>query len=344
VKDTGIGMNAETVKNLFARFHQADNTIHRRYGGSGLGLEISLNLARLMGGGISVDSVEGVGTTFAFEFPCKTAMVPVFPKAADFQSVQNLRILIAEDHPVNVKYLEILLKKMGHTTFSCENGVRVLECLKVHQVDVILMDLHMPEMDGISTTRAIRNLEGELARVKIIMVSADILPEARRLAFEAGITEFLSKPVQAISLRQALHRNFEMSLNHIDIELFEVEISREKLELEVFNAKIFHEFRELMPDEMVKGQLDTFFGEGRQAVQIISKAIDSQSRDLVVESAHTMKGVCWLLGFTAMANTLAKIEKGGIELSMDLLNSLLVQFQSDIDQTRQVLNSALLLH
>jgi HPt (histidine-containing phosphotransfer) domain-containing protein len=135
-----------------------------------------------------------------------------------------------------------------------------------------------------------------------------------------------------------------MSLNHIDIELFEVEISREKLELEVFNAKIFHEFRELMPDEMVKGQLDTFFGEGRQAVQIISKAIDSQSRDLVVESAHTMKGVCWLLGFTAMANTLAKIEKGGIELSMDLLNSLLVQFQSDIDQTRQVLNSALLLH
>jgi CheY-like chemotaxis protein/HPt (histidine-containing phosphotransfer) domain-containing protein len=233
---------------------------------------------------------------------------------------------------------------MGHTTVSCENGVRVLECLKVHQVDVILMDLHMPEMDGISTTRAIRNLEGELARVKIIMVSADILPEARRLAFEAGITEFLSKPVQAISLRQALHRNFEMSLNHIDIELFEVEISREKLELEVFNAKIFHEFRELMPDEMVKGQLDTFFGEGRQAVQIISKAIDSQSRDLVVESAHTMKGVCWLLGFTAMANTLAKIEKGGIELSMDLLNSLLVQFQSDIDQTRQVLNSALLLH
>lgn len=344
VKDTGIGMNAETVKSLFARFHQADNTIHRRYGGSGLGLEISLNLARLMGGGISVDSVEGVGTSFAFEFPYQTAMVPISPKAATFQSVQNLRILIAEDHPVNVKYLEILLEKMGHTTVTCENGARVLECLRVHQVDVILMDLHMPVLDGISTTRAIRNLEGALADVKIIMVSADILPEARRLAFEAGVTEFLSKPVQAISLQQALNRNFEVSLNHIDLELPEVEIPREKPELEVFNARIFHEFRELMPVEIVKKQIETFFGEGREAIQIISKAIDSETRDVVVEKAHAMKGVCLLIGFTAMGNTLAKIEKGAPELSMDLLKSLLAKFQDDVNQTRQILNSALLLH
>jgi two-component system, sensor histidine kinase len=344
VKDTGIGMDAETVKNLFARFHQADNTIHRRYGGSGLGLEISLNLAKLMGGGISVDSVEGVGTSFTFEFPYQTAMVPLLQPVTVLQPVQNLRILIAEDHPINVKYLEILLKNMGHTTITCENGARVLECLKVLQVDVILMDLHMPELDGISTTRAIRNLEGALADIKIIMVSADILPEARRLAFEAGVTEFLSKPVQANSLHQALNRSFEVNLNHLDWALPDVEIPREKPELEVFNARIFYEFRELMPVDMVKKQLEAFFGEGREAIQIISKAIDSDIRDNVVESAHAMKGVCLLIGFTAMSRTLAKIEKGAPELSMDLLNSLLAQFQNDIDQTRQVLNSALLLH
>jgi two-component system, sensor histidine kinase len=200
VKDTGIGMTAETVKTLFARFHQADNTIHRRYGGSGLGLEISLNLAKLMGGGISVDSIEGVGTTFTFEFPFQTAKAPLLPQATVISPVKNLRILIAEDHPINVKYLEILLNNMGHTTVTCENGARVLECLKVHQVDVILMDLHMPVLDGVSTTRAIRSLGGALADVKIIMVSADILPEARRLAFDAGVTEFLSKPVQSTKL------------------------------------------------------------------------------------------------------------------------------------------------
>jgi len=197
VKDTGIGMDAETVKNLFVRFHQADNTIHRRYGGSGLGLEISLNLAKLMGGGIAVDSVEGMGTSFTFEFPYQTTVAPLLQPASVFQSVQNLRILIAEDHPINVKYLEILLKNMGHTTFTCDNGARVLELLEEIQVDVILMDLHMPVLDGISTTRAIRNLAATLGDIKIIMVSADILPEARRLAFEAGASEFLSKPVQA---------------------------------------------------------------------------------------------------------------------------------------------------
>jgi two-component system, sensor histidine kinase len=344
VKDSGIGMDAETVKNLFVRFHQADNTIHRRYGGSGLGLEISQNLAKLMGGGISVDSIEGVGTSFTFEFPYKTTMAPPLQPATVFQPVQNLRILIADDHPVNVKYLEILLKNMGHTTFTCENGARVLELLKDIQVDVILMDLHMPVLDGIRTTRAIRNLKGALADIKIIMVSADILPEARRSAFDAGVTEFLSKPVQAISLHQALNRSFEVMMNNFDVVRPDVEVLSGKQELEVFNARIFYEFRELMPPEMIKKQLETFFGEDKEAVQIISKAIDSDIRDDVIESAHTMKGVCLLFGFTAMASTLAKIEKGAPELSMDLLNRLLAQFQDEIHRTRQILNSALLLH
>ena len=344
VRDTGIGMSVETVKGLFARFHQGDNTIHRRYGGSGLGLEISLNLARLMGGGISVESIQGKGTTFTFEFPYQIAMVPVVKQVADLQPVQNLRILIAEDHPVNVKYLQILLENMGHTAVSCENGERVLEILKHIQVDVILMDLHMPVMDGISTTKAIRSLEGAIAGIKIIMVSADILPEARRLAFEAGVTEFLSKPVQVNRLQRALNRSFEVSLKHLDMDLPDLEIPQEKLKPEVINLGIFKEFRDLMPYEMVNKQLEIFFGKDQQAVQSISKALDSEIRDVVVESAHSMKGVCWLLGLTAMGHTLAKIEDLALESSIEMLNTLLTQFQADIDRTRQVLNSESLLH
>jgi len=126
--------------------------------------------------------------------------------------------------------------------------------------------------------------------------------------------------------------------------LADVELLDGKLGLEVFNARVFSEFRELMPTEIVKKQLDTFFGEGAEAAQIISNAIDSGIRDDVVESAHAMKGACLLLGFTAMSNTLAKIEKGAPDLSKDLLNSLFAQFQCDIDRTKQVLNSALLFH
>jgi len=344
VRDTGIGMSEETVKGLFARFHQGDNTIHRRYGGSGLGLEISLNLAKLMGGGICVASTEGVGTTFTFEFPYKTAIVPVVQTAAAVESVQNLRILIAEDHPVNVKYLQILLENMGHTTLSCENGERVLACLMEGAVDVILMDLHMPVLDGISTTRAIRQIEGPLGDIKIIMVSADILPEARRQAFEAGVTEFLSKPVQADSLRQALTRSFDVRLNQLDMLLPKIKIPAESLKTNIVNPIIFKEFQELMPVDVVNKQLEIFFGKEEQAIQIISKVINEEVRDAIVENAHTMKGVCLLLGLTAMAHTLAIIEQLALVAPIDQLKSLLVQFHDDIGQTRQFLNSELLLH
>jgi two-component system, sensor histidine kinase len=343
VRDTGIGMNAETVKGLFARFHQGDNTIHRRYGGSGLGLEISLNLAKLMGGDICVESIEGVGTTFTFEFPYKTAIVPIVQKVAAVESVQNLRILIAEDHPINVKYLQILLENMGHTTLSCENGERVLACLMEDTVDVILMDLHMPVLDGISTTKAIRQLEGPVRDIKIIMVSADILPEARRHAFEAGVTEFLSKPVQANSLRQALSRTFEAKLNHLDMFLPQIGIPTSPHKPDTVNLAIFKEFQELMPVNMVNKQLEIFFGKEEQAIQTISKDIGAGNRDVIVENAHAMKGVCLLFGLTAMADTLASIEQAALTAPIDQMKSLLEQFYVDIDQTRQFLNSELLL-
>lgn len=338
VTDTGIGMSPETVKGLFARFHQGDNTIHRRYGGSGLGLEISLNLAKLMGGGISVSSSEGVGTTFTFDFPYQVAMVPAVIEHADLMPVENLRILIAEDHPVNVKYLQILLENMGHTTINCENGACVLACLENVQVDVILMDLHMPVMDGISTTRAIRNLTGAIADIKIIMVSADILPEARRLAYEAGVTEFLSKPVQADQLSQALSRSFDTRVRHVGLELPDIEASRENSTSGLIDAKVFKEFQALMPVAMVKKQLNIFFGADKQAFQTLSSAIEACSRPAIVEHAHSMKGVCWLLGLTTMGHTLAKIESQALECSMAVLRSLVCQFQMDIDTTRQALN------
>jgi CheY-like chemotaxis protein/HPt (histidine-containing phosphotransfer) domain-containing protein/two-component sensor histidine kinase len=344
VRDTGIGMSEETVKGLFARFHQGDNTIHRRYGGSGLGLEISLNLAKLMGGGICVNSLEGIGTTFTFEFPCKTAIAPVISKAAAVESVQNLRILIADDHPVNVKYLQILLENMGHTTLSCENGERVLACLKEGSVDVILMDLHMPVLDGISTTKAIRQLESPLKDIKIIMVSADILPEAKRQAFEAGVTEFLSKPVQADSLRQALSRTFELRLNQLDMFLPQIGMPVKNVQPKVVNFAIFKEFQDLMPVDMVNKQLEVFFGQDEQAIQTMSKVIDTENRDEIAENAHTMKGVCLLFGFTTMAHTLAAIEQAALVAPIDKLKALLVQFSADIGQTLQVLNAERLLH
>ena len=175
------------------------------------------------------------------------------------------------------------------------------------------------------------------------MVSADILPEARRLAFEAGVTGFISKPVQAHSLCQALNQNYKGGLNHNYTAHHQGKFHHAKQEVEVFNARVFNEFRELMPVEMVDKQLLAFFGEKKEAFLSISKVIDSDIRKDIVETAHAMKGVCWLLGFTAMGNTLSKIEKGAPEASIELLNRWLAQLQEEIYQTRQILLSDFIL-
>jgi CheY-like chemotaxis protein len=116
--------------------------------------------------------------------------------------------LIAEDHPVNIKYLRYLLEKLGHQTIGCENGKLALEYLQQNEVDLVLMDMHMPVMDGITATREIRQLGTAMASVKIIMVSADAVNDTRQTAYQAGVDDFISKPVQADGLRQALDRCF----------------------------------------------------------------------------------------------------------------------------------------
>jgi HPt (histidine-containing phosphotransfer) domain-containing protein len=135
-----------------------------------------------------------------------------------------------------------------------------------------------------------------------------------------------------------------VSLNEFEATRSDANMFDENLESEVFNVRFFYEFRDLMPIELVKKQLKTFFGEDREAVRIISGAIDSEIRKDVSEEAHALKGICQLLGFMAMAQTLAKIEINAFDSSLDSLNSLLAQFQDDIDRTRQILNSASLLH
>ncbi|PKO63812.1 MAG: hybrid sensor histidine kinase/response regulator, partial [Betaproteobacteria bacterium HGW-Betaproteobacteria-17] len=124
VRDTGVGMDPETVERLFTRFYQADNSLRRRIGGTGLGLEISRNLARMMGGDIEVGSQPGVGSVFTVRLQLPEAQAPAEEHVtlADSGQTRQLRVLVAEDHPINLKYMSILLDKMGHEATFCENG------------------------------------------------------------------------------------------------------------------------------------------------------------------------------------------------------------------------------
>ncbi|MGY0193472.1 response regulator [Leptothrix sp. BB-4] len=229
VSDTGIGMDAQTLSRLFQRFSQGDETINRRYGGTGLGLEISRSLAQMMDGDIQVESRPGAGSVFTLVLPMRLAQAPtddaeaVVPDSGWRDSVsaaaadpsvddplarQPLDVLVTDDHPVNRKFIHALLAQLGHQVSFAEDGQQALERVRAHRYDLVLMDVHMPVMDGIAATRAIRALDGEAARTRIVALTADAFTESRQRVFDAGMDDFLAKPVQVEEIEQLLKRHY----------------------------------------------------------------------------------------------------------------------------------------
>lgn len=211
VRDTGIGMDEPTLARLFERFSQGDPSRSRRFGGAGLGLEISRSLARLMGGDITVESREGEGSAFTVAIPFLLDAVPELPAPAPAprRVVPNrrLRLLVADDNEVNRLVLDALLASLGHDATFAVDGAEALQRAAQKTWDAVLMDLHMPVMDGFASAQAIRRLDDPArARVPIIAVTADVVTETRERCREAGITEFLTKPVDTRELQECLER------------------------------------------------------------------------------------------------------------------------------------------
>lgn len=210
VRDSGIGMDKSTLDQLFTRFYQADDSVRRRLGGTGLGLDISRQLCDMMGGEISVSSEPGQGSVFMVRLPLPDVDAPDMPAPeaplpASEQPAQGLHFLVAEDHPVNMKFISIVIQNMGHTATYCANGVEALAHLSRDRFDLALLDYHMPELDGLGTTEALRQTVGVNQHIPVILVTADVINETREKALAKGVTAFVSKPMQASDLQRALH-------------------------------------------------------------------------------------------------------------------------------------------
>ncbi|WP_374570726.1 ATP-binding protein [Phenylobacterium sp.] len=209
VTDTGIGFDDEVKARLFRRFEQADASIRRRFGGTGLGLAISRSLIELMGGRIEVASKPGRGSTFVVTLPLERGGEGAAPQRADAPApgdITGLRVLLAEDHPTNQKVVQLILQSMGVEPEIVENGVQALERLAAGRFDVVLMDMQMPELDGLSATTELRRMERAkgLPRTPVIMLTANALDEHVRASLEAGADLHLSKPIRAASLISAI--------------------------------------------------------------------------------------------------------------------------------------------
>jgi CheY-like chemotaxis protein len=209
VSDSGIGFDQETGQRLFRRFEQADASIRRRFGGTGLGLAISRSLVELMGGRIVVQSKPGQGSTFSVYVPLeRLADVAADEDQDEVQEIDiaGARVLVAEDHPTNQKVVELILESVGVTAVIVENGQLAIDLLRRERFDVVLMDMQMPELDGLAATALLREFEAEqgLPRTPVIMLTANALDEHIRASRDAGADLHLSKPIHAQALIESI--------------------------------------------------------------------------------------------------------------------------------------------
>ncbi len=206
VSDTGIGIHEEAIASIFDSFSQADSSTTRLYGGTGLGLSICKQLVESLGGEIGVASTVGVGSTFWFTIACErgTGARPSTdgdpPAEVDTSVGRPLRILVADDNVVNQEVIAMTLEYDGHSVICVSNGAEAVKAVQQTAYDVVLMDIQMPEMDGLVATKQIRALPGDVANIPIMALTANAMVGDRESYLAAGMDEYASKPVDSTEI------------------------------------------------------------------------------------------------------------------------------------------------
>lgn len=296
VADTGIGINAVQQEQVFEGFYQADSSIRRTYGGTGLGLNISKNIVEMMGGKIWVESDVGLGSNFFFTLklgisnPQKPQ--PDYSKlltSRNEDKIPALSILVVEDSEVNQLVVVNLLRAWGHQVAVANNGVEALELLEKDSYDLILMDILMPTMDGLETTRHIRKREEGIGHhIPIIALTAYAMYGDREKFLAAGMDDYLAKPVRMEELYQALERAVEGN-----------EVCREYSGIEVLTAKdLFF-------------SVDTgFLDQIKDALSQLHSALAGENLPQVEQWAHKIKDLAYQVDEITIKNLAFKIELG----------------------------------
>ena len=214
VSDTGIGISEAHQASLFAPFQQGDSSTTRKYGGTGLGLSICKKLVELMGGSIKVESEVGVGSTFTFSLqlelgPHQENIIPETSEDVtdilEFTRNHKMRILVAEDNPINQFVIKNTMKRYGLEVDLVDNGIKAFEAVQAGQYNLVLMDCQMPEMDGYEATKLIRNLpDFALSRTPIVALTANSMMGDKEICLQAGMDGFIGKPIVLRELEDAL--------------------------------------------------------------------------------------------------------------------------------------------
>ncbi|NJM06474.1 response regulator [Candidatus Gracilibacteria bacterium] len=356
VRDTGIGIAAEQLERIFQPFVQADNFTTRRYGGTGLGLAICRQLATRMGGDLSVNSTLGVGSTFTLELKLPGASPPKAPTlilptavptpkpmvgstvATDCPAV---RVLIAEDNPINQQVTLKLATQLGCWTDCVINGLEAVDAVLRQPYDVVLMDIQMPELDGEQAARQIRALGSLVHQPYLIALTAHAMPDERKRILAAGIDAYLCKPIQFADLQAALLH----ALDNLSPPRTR-QLQPPDTIAEVQDAPLIHwtTLKALEPhlikqSESIAAVLGQIFEQelGRQIAELSHAAGADPQR--LAGIAHRLQGGCLQLGADRLAALCQTLERQAI-LGNAAKNAQLVrQIQATYTQTLEMLHA-----
>ena len=348
VSDSGIGMDDATLGRLFQRFMQGDETPSRQAHGTGLGLHISRELAQLMGGDITVRSQPGAGSAFSVGLPLPAVGPPAAsaPDTPAGAATRRLHVLVAEDHPVNRAYMEAVLEKLGHSAVFASDGATALQAVQAaaEGFDVVLMDLHMPGMDGFAATRAIRALPAPRGTVPIVALTADAFHESRHLALESGMNGFITKPAHLPQLRAALAR-YSAAEAAVSGAASEPQTSEPRITDAGTNAApITEDGLDLATIADVRLSLSAgqysrllagFFSEQTRLLPELRHSATNGARAELRARAHALKGAAASLGLQGVAALAAQLQRSPVEAPNEVLLAQLAAIAHQLEASRE---------
>jgi CheY-like chemotaxis protein len=346
VRDTGVGIATDVLPTLFRPFQQADSSTTRRFGGTGLGLAICRHLVEAMGGEIAVDSRPGVGSTFRFivrlepagSTPGDTLETPEPVVPAATRGV-GLRILVAEDNPTNRLLVGTRLRRSGHHVDLVENGREAVDAVCGNDYDVVLMDMQMPELDGVGATRAIRALPGPNGRVPIVALTADALPEFRERYMSSGLDDYLTKPIDWRALDRVLGRYAPASRVSVDAARTAAAAGAGAgtgvdpaagIEAgpagdgtaERPDAAPVAAMQQDIGEDIWGSVLEIYWPKAAADLQSCRAAMHAADAAALRASAHSLKGASASLGFESVAACAGALELGGLAAGPGAVDAL----------------------